>query len=488
MAVQQPIMFLRVKRPRAPTAHQALSPATDDFDVDDGEQPDVGGRSRRIVTICCREVVGDPAVHRNGGPASSSQVVCGAPSSSSAQQEQQQQQQRPLRRYTFERVVKNSLTLPPLPIPKENVSEGVELSGGGGDASDADDALAMVVSQPVVDTDSNGIKRDQPKVVVEDTATTEATTSAVVPPLTVESNNDIGFVLAQLSLDDRHATSHHTATDHNKKSVKALPSGAEIANHQLSRRQAQAVAVRASLRCERIGACRGTGVVCIDATTVLLDDDNHNINASNEEDDLAYDLYVLRSQASVEDDDDDAEEAGALDENAEHEDSSDTTLHHIETAFDDDEDEFCFNIKASISSSAKHLLLDRKMRRGLHAARVLELVNVPQSTSQWVTYSDDRGLTIDATTTEGQLLPDDGLPEGADNYVYFDHRNDDEYDSNAEDFGANEYPEEDDSSHDGGDDDWEGGGGGQPCSDDDYDDGGGGWGGSGGGDDEEREY
>ncbi len=154
--------------------------------------------------------------------------------------------------------------------------------------------------------------------------------------------------------------------------------------------------------------------MCIDATVAPP----HSREEEGRKGDEVFDMYVLREVCS----DEEWDEVGGGEG-------------HLE--FDDADDEFCFD---AVDKQAQHVQHDRRRRRDLHAAHVLELVNLPRP-NEWVMYADERGVAV-VNGDAPQLTPDNGMPEGADNYIYYDHRHDDEYDSNAEDCAANEYPEE----------------------------------------------
>lgn len=473
MSTKVPVMFLRVKRPRA-----GRRATTEDERGGDGEDASI---DERVVTICCREI--GPTMSPPSGP----------PMLASTSGKE-----RPLRRYTFERVVHSATELPSL----QHHEGGADSSAAVGAAPPSDHNAAVAAPAetptPAVATEATEpipSAGKTPTAAVGPSPGATSASSGAPPPLNAstlsappshDALEDMSRALASLMMVDDSRDGQH-------RGVKAVPSGAEIADVQYARRRAQAVEARAALRCERIGACRNCGIVCIDATSTLqrADPAKHPNNNDEDDSDALYDLYMLQDVAPGSDDDDDDDEHPR--------DAFDDT---DDVVFDDGDDEFSFDVLKPTSRSsvvvggdreARQYLNDRKKRRDLHAARVLELVNVPQAAQHWVTYDDDDGLHVGSGGGQvqmPQLLADDGLPEGADNYVYFDHRNDDEYDSNAEDFGANEYPEEADSDDGWGDcDDRRRVGGGGYHDDDDDDSYASGcedrWGGGGGGDDEE---
>lgn len=389
-AVQPPsaaMMFLRVKRQR-PTAAGGSADETDN-----------------VVTLRCRDV---------RLPSSLAEVSKG------------------MRQYTFERVVESAKHLPPLVVPDEAVPSPCEAGGQDADAarrtSAQPDAAGKVFTSPSSKASGShnqgamGATGEAPQGVVcrecPGVALAPHNNDAASPSIPASSDGAAGSAckissaLAGLFVDETNERFAETP-----RGVKVVSSGAEIAHRDFLRRQQHAIAARSALRCQRIGECRGTGSVCIDVTVVGGEEEGGGAR------DEVYDLYVLRDVGSDEEWENDSDEV----------EGGKTCL-----AFDDGEDEFCFD---SVDKQAQHLHHDRRRRRDLHAAHVLELVNLPRP-NEWVMYADECGMAVVNSSDAPQLTPDNGMPEGADNYVYYDHRHDDEYDSNAEDFAANEYPEE----------------------------------------------
>lgn len=228
-----------------------------------------------------------------------------------------------------------------------------------------------------------------------------------------DSAGSIEERIRELSLlENNNASSSDNST---KRSVKAIPDPQQIADRSLQRSLRHAREYRDGLRCERIGRLRGVNALCIDATAFF--------DASCADSDFVYDLFVI-------------------DDNDNNFDAVDTRCDELideSLLFDDSDDEFSFDRKTL------HRRVDKYQRRTLsHAGAMEHYVQVPDRTA-WIDYGDSDGLVVEASSGP-VLVVDDAAPEGIDNYVYFDHRGDDEYDSNAEDHNGNEYPEDEMSS------------------------------------------
>jgi hypothetical protein len=114
--------------------------------------------------------------------------------------------------------------------------------------------------------------------------------------------------------------------------------------------------------------------------------------------------------------------------------------------FDDSDDEFSFE---ELSLAKQEQSREKRKREAMRQAGICELVSVP-ARNEWVTFEDMDALRAQPSNASHPLVLDDDRPTGMDNYVYYDHRHDDEYDSNAEDHEACDYPDESDSDVDAG--------------------------------------
>ena len=206
------------------------------------------------------------------------------------------------------------------------------------------------------------------------------------------------------SAEETHGSeSKHRLDSHY--SAKRVPPIATVLERELERRQSRGIELRRELRCKKVQRLRG-GIQLIDTSVVAAAHGNDEQEAEN----CCWDLYQCIGDAE-----------GLC-------------------GVDVDEDDFGFgemSIDGAVSRGERGRL--HRTGRGWEDAEAHQLCynifGIPDE-SMWE--FDD---FVD-------VLDDEAAPEGYDNYVYFDHRHDDEYDSNAEDHPDNDYPDNDDDGDD----------------------------------------
>jgi hypothetical protein len=172
-------------------------------------------------------------------------------------------------------------------------------------------------------------------------------------------------------------------------SAKRLPTADDVASRDMERRQLHAVELRRSLRCRKVQRLRG-GIRLIDLAAGDGDDEAC----------CCWDLYQRLSESGS---DDDCPNEAADDES--------------------------FGLSKLRIAPRERSRVDSKERRG--DADVIFAIDSLPDESMWE-FDDFEDVL------EGEV------PAGYDNYVQYDHRHDDEYDSNAEDHPDNDYPDDSD--------------------------------------------